>query len=171
MPCFSQSDIDERIWTAAEGGADVVKRCIEKLQRADIFPDDKQMMERLAFIMSRNGEGTFHNDGGIWQVSTFAFEDTQNDEAHSRLARKYKDLEQAFRIKNWKDLKRCDLEVPMYSAIAARLYLSNFPEPIPPARHIDKQQNYWWRFYMQNHESKQFMKEEDFKLSLEKGLY
>ena len=34
---------------------------------------------------------TFHTDGGIWQVSTFAFEDTQNDEAYSRLARKYKD--------------------------------------------------------------------------------
>ena len=39
-------------------------------------------MERLAFIMSRNGEGTFYTDGGIWQVGTFAFEDTQNDEAH-----------------------------------------------------------------------------------------
>ena len=34
---------------------------------------------------------TLHTDGGIWQVSTFAFEDTQNDEAYSRLARKYKD--------------------------------------------------------------------------------
>ena len=128
-------------------------------------------MERLAFIMSRNGEGTFRTDGGIWQISRFAFEDTQNDRAHIRLARKYKRLEQAFGIKNWKDVKRHDLEVPMYSAIAARLYLSNFPEPIPPAYDIDKQQDYWWRIYMQNHESKWLIKEEDFKLCLKKGLY
>ena len=26
---------------------------------------------------------TFYTDGDIWQVSTFAFEDTQNDEAHT----------------------------------------------------------------------------------------
>ena len=148
---------------AGETGGDVVKKCLEKLQETGIFPDDKDFMKRLAFVMSRNGDASFrlHNDGGIWQVSQFAFQDTKDEIAHVRLPKKYQKLQDALNV-DWRAARRRDLEKPMYSAIAARLYLSNFAEPIPPSSQVQKQQNYWWRFYMMNHESKRFMDEEDY---------
>ena len=141
--------------------------CIKKLQETEMFPDDKGFMERVAFVMSRNGKSSFrlHTDGGIWQVSKYAFRDTKEETAHVRLPRKYQRLEDVFGIK-WREVSRMDLEIPMYSAIAARLYLSNFAEAIPPQSQISKQQEYWWRFYMHEHESKASMDSSDFKRDL-----
>ena len=120
-------------------------------------------MERLAYVMSRYGDATFrlYTDGGIWQVSQFAFRDTKDEIAHIRLPGKYKSLLETLGV-DWRAARRRDLEIPMYSAIAARLYLSNFPEAIPPSSQVQKQQIYWWRFYMMNHESKRFMDKEDY---------
>ena len=76
-------DIETRIWTAGEAGAEVVEACVQKLQDGELFPDDKKLMRRIAFIMSRDGNPPIQlrNDGGIWQVSHFAFDDTK-DPAH-----------------------------------------------------------------------------------------
>lgn len=166
------SDLEQRIWIAGETGPDVVKKCIEKLKMLSdkgVFPDDKDFMERLAFVMSRNGEtpGKTYTDGGIWQVSMHAFKDTTKEDAHERLARKCQKLQDMLQIDDWRRVKRTDLEKPMYSALAARLYLSNTPEPIPPSHQIEKQQAYWWRFYMFNHEAKDDMREDDFKEAME----
>ena len=167
-PATVTTALEERIWMAGESGSDVVNCCIKKLQETGIFPDDKQFMERVAFVMSRNGEASFqlHTDGGIWQVSKYAFRDTKEETAHVRLPKKYQRLEEIFGIK-WRDVSRVDLEIPMYSAIAARLYLSNFAEAIPPQYQISKQQEYWWRFYMHEHESKMFMDSSDFTRELQ----
>ena len=145
----------------------MVKKCIEKLDSlrdAGVFPDDKNFMRRLAFVMSRDGNASFklHNDGGIWQVSRYAFDDTKDELEHIRLPRKYQKLQDTLRIKDWRNITMVDLEKPMYSALAARLYLSNFAEAIPPSFKISKQQEYWWRFYMLRHEGKGKMSENDF---------
>ena len=156
-------DIKKRIWMAGESGSDVVNCCIKKLQETEIFLDDEGFMERVAFVMSRNGEAPFrlHTDGGIWQVSQYAFQDTKDEIVHGHLTSLYQRLEEIFGIK-WKEVSRVDLEIPMYSAIAARLYLSNFAEAIPPQSQISKQQEYWWQFYMHEHESKNAMNTSDF---------
>ena len=142
-------------------------KCIGKLKEleaAELFPNDKDFMERLAFVMSRNGEALFqlHNDGGIWQVGRFAFDDTKNEFGHIRLPKKYQRLSDFLGIKDWRKVTRVDLEIPMYSCLAARLYLSNFAEAIPPSFNHNKQQEYWWRFYMHEHEAKRHMRERDF---------
>ena len=43
-----------------------------------------------------------------------------------------------------------DLRKPLYSGIAARLFLSNTPEPIPLASEIEMQGNYWKMYYNRN---------------------
>lgn len=161
---------EERIWIAGEAGEEVVEKCIEKLQMLidfKVFPDDKGLLRRIAFVMSRNGDASFqlHNDGGIWQVSKYAFEDTKDELSHIRLARKYQKIQDILGI-NWRKITLVDLEKPIYSAIAARLYLSNFPETIPPSYSIDKQQEYWWRFYMRQHEAKRYMQESEYQNSV-----
>lgn len=113
-------------------------------------------MRRIARVMSHDGSQQ-HNDGGIWQVSAYAFEDTQDTNTHIRLGKKYEKIEQFFGIK-WKTVELVDLAIPIYSAIAARLYLSNFAHFVPPRHEVKKQAEYWWETYMKNHESKKFIK-------------
>ena len=155
--------IETRIWTDGEAGPDIVHACIEKLQACYIFPDDKKFMRRVAYVMSKDGDPPFQleTDGGIWQVSLYGFLDTKNTKAHARLTTKYEKILVNFGV-DWKDVERRFLAKPMYSAIAARLYLSNFAEPIPPYYHHERQANYWWDIYMKEHESKRYMKRDDF---------
>ena len=147
----------------------MVEACVRKLQETDIFPDDKRFLRRIAFVMSRDGNSPYQlqSDGGIWQVSQFAFEDTKADSAHVRLPKKYRRLQEKLGIKHWKYVTRKELEIPMYSAIAARLYLSNFAEPIPPEYNYNDQDRYWWNFYMKNHESTLFIDQSDFLNAME----
>ena len=50
---------------------------------------------------------------------------------------------------DWKSVKYKDLDKPFYSALAARLYLSNSPKHIPPAHQVNEQAKYWKFQYMQ----------------------
>ena len=148
---------------SGETGKDVVNLCIQNLQKSGIFPDDHSLMRRIAHVMSNDGNPPFplHTDGGIWQVSLFALSDTHDTRAHIRLGRKYGKIMKHFGI-DWKKVERIDLAIPMYSAIAARLYLSNFPEFIPPEYSVEEQADYWWYIYMKDHESKRFMARNEF---------
>ena len=148
--------LEKRIWTRGEDGEDVIELCIEKLKESRIFPDDNKLMHRIARVMSRNSD-KFCNDGGIWQVSAFAFDDTHDTRSHIRLGRKYERIMQHFGI-NWWKVERSYLTIPIYSAIAARLYLSNFPKFIPPEYNVREQADYWWEIYMEKHESRDFIK-------------
>lgn len=148
---------------SGETGKDVVNLCIQNLYKSGIFPDDHGLMRRIAHVMSNDGNPPFplHTDGGIWQVSLFAFSDTHDTRAHVRLGRKYGAIMKHFDI-DWRKVERIDLAIPMYSAIAARLYLSNFAEFIPPEYSFEKQADYWWYIYMKDHESKRFMARKEF---------
>ena len=80
--------------------------------------------------------------------------------AHKRLPRKYQQIFEVYNI-DWKNVRYKDLEKdrapcermpadrkPFYSALAAKLYLSNYPEYIPPAHQIQDQARYWKFKYM-----------------------
>ena len=128
-------------------GPEVVDLCLRKL-KSDSFNmlDDNDLMRRIAYVMSGFGEN-IEDNGGIWQVSHVAFEDTKDTRAHKRLPRKYDQVMTAFGI-DWNSVKYKDLDKPFFSALAARLYLSNFPDLIPPAHKIDKQARYWKMYFM-----------------------
>ena len=155
--------LEKRIWTSGEAGEDVVNLCIQQLQETGIFPDDNKLMRRIAHVMSNDGNPPFplYTDGGIWQVSLFALKDTFDTRTHVRLGKKYGKIMKYFNI-DWRRVERVHLAIPMYSAIAARLYLSNFPEFIPPEYSVEEQADYWWNIYMKDHESKRFMSRSEF---------
>ena len=117
--------------------------------------------------MSRDGDPPFPllTDGGIWQVSLHGFLDTMDTKSHAHLTTKYEEILSNFRV-DWKKVERRFLAKPMYSAIAAQLYISNFGEPIPPEHHHERQANYWWDMYMKNSESRRLMKKDDFVIGI-----
>lgn len=143
----SSSDLEKLMFTPGAVGPDVVKACVKKIAESKILPDDNGFMRRIAYVMSKDGTD-MKSDGGIWQVSGFAFHDTMDTGAHYRLPSKYYKIRQAFPRIDWPSTTRQDLDKPFFSALAARLYLSNFKEPIPNANRIEEQAYYWKAFYM-----------------------
>jgi hypothetical protein len=137
----------ELINTPNGAGPEVVQLCIERL-KSPIFNmrDDNDFMRRVAYVMSDFGR-EMSGSGGIWQVSMTAFEDTMNTNAHSKLPEKYRKILEAFEI-DWTIVTYSDLNKPFYSALAARLYLSNYNEFIPPQQEVHKQAEYWKFKYM-----------------------
>ena len=109
--------------------------------------DDNNFLRRVAYVMSDFGRN-MKGGGGIWQLPYMAFEDTMDTRAHARLPHKYERIWDAYGI-DWKSVKYKDLDEPFYSALAARLYLSNFPKHIPPADQVNEQAKYWKFQYMQ----------------------
>ena len=138
---------EEDIFTPHKSGHQIVEMCVQKL-KSPLFnvPDDNEFMKRVAYVMSEFGKNMIKN-GGIWQVTPTVFEDTMDTSAHKRLPRKYQQIWKAFNI-DWKSVKYKDLDKPFYSALAARLYLSNYPEYIPPSHRVQDQAEYWKFRYM-----------------------
>ncbi|CAH1777088.1 unnamed protein product [Owenia fusiformis] len=136
--------LDKRLLDVTARGADVVNDVVEEIGRAKIFPNDQRFMKRIAFLETRNGESANEGSGGIWKVSKKAFEDIQNngDTFHKRLQEK-EDLIQANWGLKWNNLAYRDLDSPFISGLAARLYLSNDPSPIPAEKELDLQTRYW----------------------------
>ena len=54
---------------------------------------------------------------------------------------------------DWSSVTWVDLRKPLYSGIAARLFLSNIPEAIPAASEIEQQGQYWKTHYNSNADS------------------
>ena len=115
--------------------------------------------------MSRDGKvgGTLAvlTDGGICQVTKYAFQDTLRTDSHVQVPRKYQKIKASLGI-DWENIICVHLEISIVSAVAARLYLSNFAERIPSDYAIEKQAEYWWKFYMKDHQSRGQVNRKDF---------
>ena len=127
----SQKGVDLTLQSEASG-ADVVRAVANRIK--DVFGSDLQFLRRIAFVESRDGTdpNTFHSGyyGGIWQVDETQFSDTQNTASHPELSARYEQIMTAFGI-DWPSVQWTDLRIPLYSGIAARLFLFSIPEPIP----------------------------------------
>ena len=75
-----------------------------------------------------------------------AFRATQDSWSHPGLERKFSRIKAEFGI-DWVSLQWQDLQKPLYSGLAARLFLSNIPATIPPATDIWQQGQYWKKYY------------------------
>ena len=131
-------------------GPAVVQATVAQIQESGIFPDDRQLLHRIAWVESKDGTDSrtyrrgYH--GGIWQVDLVGFKDTQNTASHPGLSAKFLQIQQQFNI-DWPSVQWEDLRKPLYSALAARLFLSNIPEPIPLASDVTGQASYWKMYY------------------------
>ena len=148
MPEVSGEDERDQTLMARSSGAEVVEATVEKIQKSGIFPNDKKFLRRTAYVESKDGtdSNTYRQGyhGGIWQVDKTGFEATQDTASHPALVNKFAKVKAEFGI-DWSSVKWTDLEKPLYSGLAARLYLSNIPEPIPSG--LDQQARYWKKHY------------------------
>ncbi len=144
---LDDKNLQELVLTPYASGDHVVDLCIQKLKQW--INDENKFMKRVAFVMTEFGRrmSTYGPSGGIWQVSLIAFQDTKNHSAHWTLPRKYERIMHLYQI-DWLSVSYADLDKPLYSALAARLYLSNDPVSIPPCHDVSEQAAYWKYHYM-----------------------
>ena len=138
-------EVDEAVLEEGANGTAVVLLSIAHIQQAAIFPDDNEMLRRIAYVETRDGSvpDTYSegNNGGTWAVSENAFNDT-GDASNALLALKHEQIVQQFRI-HWKNVKFSELRKPFYSALAARLVLFAAPRAIPSSIDVTAQAQFW----------------------------
>jgi len=130
-------------------GKSVAKEAVAETER--VLGGTKGLLFKIALVESHFGEhrSTYRSGyhGGIFQVDKEGFKATQDVRSHPGLARKFKKINKDFCI-DWREVNWRDLRSPLYSAIAARLFLSNKPKAIPYS--LEGQAIYWKEFYNTN---------------------
>lgn len=138
-----------------DSGPYVVNEVARRIQESGIFPDDKGLLRRIAWVESRFGwdSGTFHTDDkpvGIWKMDNKALEDTQDVEAHPHLKKQLDLIREIFGI-NWRAITPLDLHKPLVSGLAARLLLSTKQDGIP--KKVADQAEHWKKHYTNDTEA------------------
>jgi len=110
-------------------GVAVTQVVLDLLKTSKIFPSNDQFfLQRIALVESKYGQlnHTFGENfyGGIWQLSKEKYETTK----HKDFSKIHEKILENFGI-NWIKTKWEDLLQPLFSALAARLYLHYLMEP------------------------------------------
>jgi hypothetical protein len=146
VPVKPKIKVEEEVLKKESSGEDIVSKSIETVTK--VLGNDKGILKRIAKVESENGEhnNTFREGyhGGIFQVDKKGFKDTQDVESHPKLKKRFSKIEQELGIK-WSEVTWEDLRKPLYSALAARLFLLNNPEEIP--EDLKGQAEYWKKHY------------------------
>lgn len=158
---FVHAQHDQTIQPGASGAA-VVEAVSDRIVTSCIFNDDKLFTRRLAFVESHDGNDldTFRPGyyGGIWQVDEGMFNETRSAAAISYLQTNLNKIRASFGIE-WLTVKWEDLTKPLYSALAARLYLQYRSRNLSIPRSIDDQADYWVRYYRLQSSRNEFIAE------------
>ena len=150
LACAKCQGLDLTIQEGTNGSA-VVSACLSRLRDSEIFPSDNEMLRRIAYVETGDGNNpdTYRVDyhGGIWALDETLFEETQDIASHeSALTALHQEIQAKFSI-NWAEVEWYDLRKPLYSALAARLYLSTLSTLIPISSLIQSQATYWINYY------------------------
>lgn len=118
------------------------------------LPDISVFLKRIAKVESNWGKDpkTFRPNyhGGIWQVDRIGFNETKNTASHPRLKRiltavqRIQILPDAAPIE-WNSTAWEKCRIPVFSCLAARIYLATIAAPIPPS--LIEQASYWKKHY------------------------
>jgi hypothetical protein len=150
--CFAKTDLTRE---PKAKGKDVVDAVINLIQESKMFPDDHQLIRRVACHESHFGnlKGTFDPKegkpyyGGIWQIDNIGFVETQNIKSHNSLKAIHSEIKKKFNI-DWMSLEWKDMLRPLYSGLAARILFYLTPEKIPDT--LEEQAAYWKKYYNKN---------------------
>ena len=129
-------------------GAPVVQACIAKISKAGLFSSDQQLLRRIAYVETHDGQDPntysgLHIDGGIWQLNQTKYEFTKDNVSDELL----EDMETELDIA-WLNTSFSDLRKPLYSALAARLYLELvLSSSIPLSTNVAGQASFWINDY------------------------
>ena len=145
---------------AGTNGSAVVAACISRLQQSAIFTSDNEMLRRIAYVETNNGNDgdTYRSNyhGGIWAVDEGIFDETKNSAAYTTLTTLHQSIESIFSIQ-WSSVQWIDLRKPLYSALTARLYFYTVSASIPISSNIQAQALYWVTYYNPSGSSSYFM--------------
>lgn len=143
---------------AAEAvGTTVVDETLRLVAEASIFPDDYGLLRRAAWVETTFGifggifdEGIASGDvdnlpTGLWQMDNARFAQTQDVATYPVLAERYRQIRENLFGIIWEDAMYEDLNRPLYSAVAVRLYLSTLEAPIPQT--FVRQARFWYETY------------------------
>ncbi|KAJ7349516.1 hypothetical protein OS493_038869, partial [Desmophyllum pertusum] len=132
-------------YTPKGKGASLVKKVVDTINDLGIFPNDRKFLSRVAWVESKYGEdpGTYRSGyhGGIWQVDKIGYRETVTQQG----LKKYWDKIDAKLGIDWTETTWEDLEKPLYSGLAARLFLARISAPIPTD--LPPQAQYWKTYY------------------------
>ena len=135
---------------AGARGSSVVTACISRIQQPGIFSNDNELLRRIAYVETSDGNDvdTYPDgyDGGIWAVNLNLFQNTQNTSLYPDLISLHQQIQASFSIQ-WSAVQWNDLRKPLYSALAARLYLYTVSVQIPISSNIQSQATYWAMYY------------------------
>ena len=137
--------IDERILEYGSNGTSAVLLTIAYIEQSTVFSDDNAILRRIAYVETRDGTRASDN---IWAVSQEALQLTQ-DSDNPTLNVKHNLITQEFNI-DWISVELDDLRRPLYSGIAARLFVFLAPEKIPNSNDIEGQAQFWKQYYNTN---------------------
>jgi hypothetical protein len=124
-------------------GSDVVQATVNRISESGIFADDFGFLRRMAAVESNDGQPPAFGLGGIWRISESEF-----DRVAAYIRRINSALEKGIQKEfcfSWTDVDRegiDSMDVPLYSALAARAYVDLIKnEPI--SEDIESQANVW----------------------------
>ncbi|CAG7720650.1 unnamed protein product [Allacma fusca] len=127
-------------------GQDVVEATVDLISSSKVFPQDYNFLYRLAFVETHFGlaKDTFRNSEtkGIWSLREEDYNKTKADplkEIHAHIKKHFKI--------NWRNTTYRQLNTPIYSGLAARLFLQTVSEDIPQTK--VSQSHYWRKYYTQ----------------------
>ncbi|XP_068744064.1 uncharacterized protein [Montipora capricornis] len=133
------------ICTVKAKGPSVVEAVVVKINELGIFPYDRKFLFRIAWVESKYGQDhrTYRRGyyGGIWQVDRIGHVETTTQR---RLRNYWNEIKAKLGI-DWTKTTWADLEKPLYSGLAARLYLARIPASIPTD--LPSQAQYWKTYY------------------------
>ena len=82
---------------AGTNGSAVVSACISRLEQSGIFTSDNEMLRRIAYVETNNGnhEDTYRSNyhGGIWAVDEDLFDGTQDTTSQPNLIGLHQSIE------------------------------------------------------------------------------
>ena len=128
-------------------GVNVVRAVLSKLDESGIFEQSGNadlmnvFLRNMAYVETSDGTAfpQENADGGIWKITATQFQRTK--ELTSRHSQVYSNIT-AYLGQDWRAVDYRDLEKPLYSGLAARLYLTYVVTytTIPPSL----RQGYFW---------------------------
>ncbi|XP_071097399.1 uncharacterized protein [Haliotis cracherodii] len=112
-------------------GEEVVEAVVSRIRESCTFSHDKLFLRRLAYVETHDGTDakTYRPgyDGGIWQIDESKFIITK---ASSSARALFPKITSRFGI-DWNITNWADLRKPIFSGLAAALYLATLTEDIP----------------------------------------
>ena len=138
-------------------GVNVVRAVLSKLDDSDIFLQTGNtdltnvFLRNMAFVETRDGTDIPDNaiaiDGGIWRITDSHFQQTK---AHLIRNSRLRDAIRSYIGQDWTDVDYRDLAKPLYSGLAARLYLTYVATPIVMIPPTDRQGPFWSRTFKES---------------------